>query len=580
MWKTCIRLLLALMIALGGLGAAPGMRAKAAEVKPPSFRLVPEQSTVYTGTDTVLRLEGLDVQDVFSFEAVLAYDPADIQIVKAAGSLEGGLSPGLIDQNGRAVFAFTKTGNTSGAGGTVQLAAFTVRSLQPGIADIRLVSLKTINSSLSKEELFGGNQVELTVINREGHTPDSPSEPPAEAVVSPGAGDATGIIRGPDETQGPYRRAVFLLAEEWLKQQSKVGSAAPMVIRLPNAEAVNGYTLSLPASWINGAASGRPLQIETVYGTVTLPPDMLGTSGIASAETASLSLTRLMPEHIPAVSVSAVDGYPAYRLELAVDGKPLSWSNPTAPVTVSLPYTPSKEEAGHPESLIIRYVDEQGSAAVVPSGRYHPAAGRIVFRAAHFSLYTVGFKEVAFRDLDSAEWARPAIGALAARDILHGTGQELYSPELPVKRGDFVKLLAGALDLSSSGRREAADFADVEAGSYYYASIKLARQLGIAEGGPDNRFEPEAAITRQDVMVLVERALRLIRPQEGSAAAPASVLQPFADRAELADYAAAGAAGLVSRGYIQGYGGKLHPHKPMTRAEAAVLIDTLIGGGR
>jgi hypothetical protein len=578
MGKIWAKLLLALLIALGssGLGAAPGIRVKAAEAGSAAFRLVPEQSTVYTGTDTVLRLEGVDMQDVFSFEAVLAYDPADIQIVKTTGALEGGLSPGLMDQNGKAVFAFTKTGNTSGVSGTAPLAVFTVRGLQAGVADIRLVSLKTINSSLTKEELYEGNQVELTVTKRAESTPDSPPESAPPPVVSPGAGDTAGIKRGPDETQGPYRKAVFLLAEEWLKQQNSTGSAAPLVIRLPDAGAVNGYILSFPASWINGAASGRPLQIESVYGTVTLPPHMLVTSGIPSGQTASFSLTRLLPEHIPALAQNAVAGYPAYGLELAVDGKPLSWSNPAAPVTVALSYTPSGAEAANPESIIIRYVDEQGAASVVPGGRYHAASGQIVFRATHFSLYAVGFKAVAFRDLHSVEWARTAIGALAARNILNGTGYELYSPELPVKRGDFVKLLAGALELSSPGLENAADFADVEAGSYYYNSIKLARQLGIAEGGLDNRFLPEAAITRQEVMALMDRALRLTRPQESSVAPPASILQPFADREELADYAAPGAARLVSLGYIQGYGGKLHPHQPMTRAEAAVLIDAIL----
>lgn len=564
------------------MGAAPGMRVKAAEAGSPAFRLVPEQNTtVYTGTDTVLRLEGVNMQDVFSFEAVLAYDPADIQLVKATGALEGGLSPELMNQNGKAVFAFTKTGNTSGVNGTAPLAAFTVRSLQAGKSEIRLLSLKTINSSLTKEELYEGNQVELTAIKRAENIPGSPDDPGTAPVAAPGVSEAAGIQRGPDETQGPYLRAVFRLQEEWLKQQSSTGVTAPLVIRLPDAGAVNGYILSFPASWINGAASGRPLQIESVYGTVTLPPDMLGTPGAPSGQTASFFLTRLIPAHIPDLAKSTAAGYPAYGLELAVDGKALSWSNPAAPVTVALPYTPSGAEAAHPESIIIRHVDEQGAASVVPSGRYHAATGQVMFQATHFSLYAIGFKAVAFRDLDSVEWSRPAVSALAARDILNGTGPELYSPELPVKRGDFVKLLAGALELASPGLEEAANFADVEAGSYYFAPIKLARRLGIAEGGPDNRFLPEAAITRQDVMALMDRALRLIRPQESSvAAAPASVLQPFADREELADYAAPAAARLVSSGYIQGYGGKLHPHQPMTRAEAAVLIDALMSGGR
>lgn len=571
MAKKKIALVTALLLFISSLGLFPGMwTAAAAAEEAPSFRLVLERNNAYLHEDTTLWLEGQNVQDLYSFEAVVEYDPAHIQIVKAASSLSGGLSPNLSGNNGRWVFAFTKTGSAAGENGHVRLAAFTVRGLQADQAEIRLASVKTINSSLTKEEHYTGNQVVLTVMRQEDSTSSSPDETPAAVTPSPAL---AGIKRIADQMQGPYRKAAYQLDEEWLKQQNKTG-ASPIVIRLPAAEAMNGYTLFFPADWINGSY-GRSLQLESEYGAVTLPPDMLGNSGI-SAQTAGFSLTRLLSEHIPAQQKEAVSGYPAYQLELSLNGELMNWSNPSAPVSVSFPYKASRSESAHPESIVIRYVDEQGAGSTVPSGRYDPSAGRVAFRTSHFSLYAIGYKEVAFRDLGSAEWARTAVSALAARDIAHGTSEGLYSPGLSVKRGDFIKLLMGVVENSGDINRKVLDFADVDKSSYYYTPIMLARQLGIAEGGSDNRFEPEAFITRQDVMALVDRALRLTSALRETPQQSASVLLPYADREELADYATAAAANLVARGYIQGYDSKLHPLQPMSRAEAAVFIDAII----
>ena len=52
------------------------------------------------------------------------------------------------------------------------------------------------------------------------------------------------------------------------------------------------------------------------------------------------------------------------------------------------------------------------------------------------------------------------------------------------------------------------NFIDVSADYPYYEDIKTAKALGIAKGVGDNRLEPNAFITRQDMMSTYRRSIK------------------------------------------------------------------------
>ena len=89
-------------------------------------------------------------------------------------------------------------------------------------------------------------------------------------------------------------------------------------------------------------------------------------------------------------------------------------------------------------------------------------------------------------------------------------------------------------------------------------------------GVGDNKFLPDANITRQDMMTLTERTLKLLNKlgQQGSA----SVLDTFTDKSDIAPYAVNSVANIVNEGLIVGSNGKIMPRDNTTRAEAAVFL--------
>jgi hypothetical protein len=172
-----------------------------------------------------------------------------------------------------------------------------------------------------------------------------------------------------------------------------------------------------------------------------------------------------------------------------------------------------------------------------------------------------------FKDVTSAySWAASYIDYLFEEGVVNGTGNNNYSPANNVTRGDFMLMLYRALDLRGTDR---GNFIDVPKDSYYYKAIAIAKSLGIAKGYGD-KFMPAAGITREDAMVLVDRALTI----EGKklSAGKSSDLYTFKDRNSVSDYAVTSIATLVKAGIIQGSNSYLNPKSMISRAEMAVIL--------
>ncbi|MDD4801915.1 MAG: hypothetical protein PHF24_03060 [Syntrophomonas sp.] len=65
---------------------------------------------------------------------------------------------------------------------------------------------------------------------------------------------------------------------------------------------------------------------------------------------------------------AAIGDKPLIQLTLSIDSNQTNWSNPDAPVTVSIPYTPTAAELANPESIVIWHIGGSGRAVSVPNG--------------------------------------------------------------------------------------------------------------------------------------------------------------------------------------------------------------------
>lgn len=183
-----------------------------------------------------------------------------------------------------------------------------------------------------------------------------------------------------------------------------------------------------------------------------------------------------------------------------------------------------------------------------------------------------GGSSLYFSDVSgSYSWAASYVDTLNSTGVVKGStgadGKNYYYPASSITRGDFLLLLSRALNLSSSSAT--GNFSDVPSGSYYYSAIATAKALGIAQGS-DNKFYPNATITREDAMVLALRAMTTTGNSPG--VGNVSDLYAYSDYGFVSSYAREGVATLIKAGIITGSDGKLNPKSSLTRAESAAII--------
>lgn len=171
-----------------------------------------------------------------------------------------------------------------------------------------------------------------------------------------------------------------------------------------------------------------------------------------------------------------------------------------------------------------------------------------------------------FNDMSNQSWAVPAADFFRLYSVVYGVSEGSFGPTLEMRRGDYILMLSRAFSLPYAGT---ASFADVPEGKYYAAAIASAKSLGILTGNATDSFAPAEAITRQEAMVYLYRAMsRNGQIEPGSA----ENLAGFPDRAEVADEAIPAMGALARLGILQGDSGYLRPSRTLTRAETVKLL--------
>ncbi|MBR2471400.1 MAG: S-layer homology domain-containing protein [Clostridia bacterium] len=243
----------------------------------------------------------------------------------------------------------------------------------------------------------------------------------------------------------------------------------------------------------------------------------------------------------------------------------LNHENRETPVEIKLTSTDGSEAVGEFTATVADTFNEA-----------HTVTGNNVFKTTLAPRAAVLYKidgDVASApnpELEGFEWAADAIGTVTSQGIANKFGNE-FKPGEAITRADFAGWLIRTLGLSA----EATDnFADVAADEYYAKEIAIGKAIGVLNGVGNNNYDPKAPISRQDLMVICTRGMKLVKELK----LDTSALDVFSDNALIADYAKEGITGMVTEGIIKGNAdGTINPLGNTTRAEAAVIMARILG---
>lgn len=257
------------------------------------------------------------------------------------------------------------------------------------------------------------------------------------------------------------------------------------------------------------------------------------------------------------------------------------------PATVKLAFDPSRLEAGG-QAGIFYYDDDDGDWAALPTAEIKD--GQIFAETQRLGIFIVlavdantgdpvadaepepesepvPSTQSHFSDI-AGHWAASFIEEAFARQLIQGYPDGTFRPDRSVTRAEFIVMLAGAFKWEGTGAR--LDFTDQDRiGIWAQRAVAFAVQEGIVNGYDDGGFRPDAFITREEMAVMIARALQLQLDVHASG--------EFADHEAIAYWAKDAVAAMRRLGIFIGRGDDLFmPTESATRAEATVLLLQLL----
>lgn len=177
-----------------------------------------------------------------------------------------------------------------------------------------------------------------------------------------------------------------------------------------------------------------------------------------------------------------------------------------------------------------------------------------------------------FADMPTpANWAHKGIDFAVKRGLFDGVSATQFSPDVPMTRAMLVTVLwryEGEPYCTTPG------FTDVPDGQWYSMAVRWASVTGVVNGVGGNKFDPNGAITREQIAAILYRYAQISGGETD--------LSHFADAGSVSPWATEAISWAVAEGLIVGTpsGSRtlLDPMGKATRAQVATILMRFIQG--
>ena len=159
-------------------------------------------------------------------------------------------------------------------------------------------------------------------------------------------------------------------------------------------------------------------------------------------------------------------------------------------------------------------------------------------------------------------WAEDAISRWSDRGVIQGHNGD-FEPDSAITRADMAVIIDRIMDYQTKAENK---FSDLD-NAYYKDPILRVAQAGVMQGDGKN-VRPKDKITREEAVSMLARALSVTAGGSSTS---------FADNSRISSWAMANVAAFAKNGYIAGRSGnRFEPQANITRAEVVKLLDNMI----
>lgn len=220
---------------------------------------------------------------------------------------------------------------------------------------------------------------------------------------------------------------------------------------------------------------------------------------------------------------------------------------------------PSQAEDG----MVVQYTDQEGNVSILPWCLVSDES--VQYIVVGMGDYTLVPGNVDFDDI-AGLWGTDYIDFTSRRELFQGTGENLFSPDMPMSRAMFVTVLwrmAGSP--AAEGEVTFTDLTD----DWYRDAVQWAVANGIAEGYNAQTFGPNDLVNREQMCVFLGRFLDYL----GWTLNESSESIAFADSDSISPWATEDVDYCTRTGLVEGVGeNTFAPLQSASRMEVSTLL--------
>ena len=171
-----------------------------------------------------------------------------------------------------------------------------------------------------------------------------------------------------------------------------------------------------------------------------------------------------------------------------------------------------------------------------------------------------------FTDVKEGDWFYEEVLYAYENGLMNGVGDNRFAPNSATTRAQLVTILYRLEGQPAvSGDLP---FTDVEAGTWYTDAILWAAQNNIVNGVSDTEFAPGDDLTRQQLVTILYRYAKA----KGCDVSASADLSGYPDADQVQGYAQPTMAWAVAEGIVEGMDGNLNPAGNASRAQIATIL--------